>query len=421
MTAQNATSEYIEFLCQRGSISHVVSSPPGASISTLALTQRCLASGIEFPVPLPDGTVGINIEGDVPAALAALDLVIEAVPGAGQVEPRDEVEAADGEASEISPEEGDFTEADVDAIPEEALLQGHSAVDEEDEVASAESETELASDDAISADSEVEPADGTQGSESDGVPMFMRSGSQASSMAASDGPGGGESLGECTAEESDAAGISPEIPAQEDPVEESVSAEADAVDEAFMVMPESEPDAEPEAGPPASDVADRLIALEAAVASLSEGQVQLSSRFDAFDASLEDMVSKPVPRPDAVEFNRGMARMTAAFAHLMRRVDILLDAMPEPGATGGENVAEPLATGLSAIAEAVRASASAQNPAASELTLIASMQETLSHQLAKLIEASQSRQPPEMEEFLLDLRHATAELLAEQSRLAQTG
>ena len=49
------------------------------------------------------------------------------------------------------------------------------------------------------------------------------------------------------------------------------------------------------------------------------------------------------------------------------------------------------------------------------------MQETISHQLAKLIEVHQAAKPPAMEEFLQDLRHATAELLAEQARLSRAG
>ena len=49
------------------------------------------------------------------------------------------------------------------------------------------------------------------------------------------------------------------------------------------------------------------------------------------------------------------------------------------------------------------------------------MQQALSRQLAEVRAAQQATRPPAMEEFLLDLRHATAELLAEQARVAGTG
>ena len=76
MSAENATAEYLDFLLARGAATHVVSAPAGATLSTLALTQRCLASGVDFPVPLPDGTVAIKLDGAVPLALSALDLSI---------------------------------------------------------------------------------------------------------------------------------------------------------------------------------------------------------------------------------------------------------------------------------------------------------------------------------------------------------
>lgn len=366
MTAQDATSEYIDFLRSRGCITHVVAAPPGTALSTLALTQRCLASGIAFPVPLPDGTVGVNIAGDIPPALAALDLVIEGVAGMAG--------AADAETGDP---------ANVEDAPER-------------------------------------PADGPDlGGTTKDVPS----------------PVGLSEAGEDAVPDAIDAGATPEPGASAEPAAanpDSDVAEADAGETGEPApgapVPEDDRRRDIAAAAPAGDrmqeLFDVLSDLEVRIDSLATEQSGLAGRFDGFSETLREVASRPAPRPDASEFNRGMARMTAAFAQAIRRLEDALEGhLATAGVQGGAGVSDALSAGLAGIAEALRASSGlpGDRPATGqpELAVIASMQETMSHQLAKLIEQTHGAQPPVMAEFLLDLRHATAELLAEQARLAQ--
>ena len=72
MSVDDETAAYVEFLRGRGRITHIVSNAVDAEVSTMALVQRCLASGVDVPVPLPDGTVGIHLPDGLPAALKSL-------------------------------------------------------------------------------------------------------------------------------------------------------------------------------------------------------------------------------------------------------------------------------------------------------------------------------------------------------------
>ena len=168
-------------------------------------------------------------------------------------------------------------------------------------------------------------------------------------------------------------------------------------------------------------IVSMLNELEGRFSGLEAGQSGLVARIDSFGQTLDAVAARQPPRPDVSDFNRGIARVTTALNHTLRRVEDSLGEISSGSSKNGADVAGSLSTGLSALAEAVRATQGGHSGTASELAMISSMQETLSHQLAKLLEASQAQRVPVMEEFLLDVRHATAELLAEQARVSKAG
>jgi hypothetical protein len=159
-----------------------------------------------------------------------------------------------------------------------------------------------------------------------------------------------------------------------------------------------------------SELEDRLEAIEV-------GQTSMEKRFDAFSDALHSVACRPVPRPDVVEFNRGLARLTTALAQTLRRMEEAVEANAHQSVQGESD----LARGLATLAEAVKALHECQGGTVSELAVISSMQETQSHQLAKLLESSHTLRASAMDEFLLDVRHATAELIAEQMRALRVG
>lgn len=411
MTSENATAEYIEFLFHRGCISHVVSASPNAPISTLALTQRCLASGIPFPVPLPDGSVGVKVENGIPTALAALDLVIEEVPiGHNEAaseeiapmqlspdDPGDNLAAVHdttqnmAEAPEATEQHLEPADPDLDTTHS----QGNPSEDYADDLHSA-----AQSDDTFEDPELTEPT------------MFVRSGARTVVEAV-----------EPTVEQTGLTSHETDTSVCED-------VDTGFADEAIGGIAETE--AVEVDGAPGEVVADigeadndqvveLLAGIEERVANIVAQQSAIAEQIAAFSVALKDIASRPVPRPDTSEFNRGMAKMTAAFAHTLRRIEYNGEVMQAAQDKGGADIAACLADGFGSLAEAIRVGSPASVGASTELTMIATMQETLSHQLATLIEAQPMHQPPALEEFLLDLRHATAELLAEQTRVLQAG
>ena len=454
MSGQDATSDYLEFLQRHGRISHVVSAPPEHAISTLALTQRCLASGIDFPVPLPDGRVAIKVEGEVPRALAALDLVIERLEDAAASERAisdldwSGEDAFFGASPREEPQERKLQEnADIDAVPTAATGPTDVAADvnawdasDLDEVDSSfaektsgalphDAEPAPADSDNVQDTAADEPFDGGDDDSADVPPMFMRAfgrSAEAEALRADD-------LAEVTEAEDDLAGDLPAAAdmtdAQAVPDEEAPSS-GDAAGLDDQMTDDAPHKTSAAAAEPAPEQLDRILvqldALQRLSDSGAEATARLTETVEALSRSVGALASRPVPRPDTSDFNRGMARMTAALAQTMRRLDMVIErAAPDEDGIDGAGIAEALAGGFASLAEAIRAAnaggAVRADHGQPDLSVIASMQETMGHQLAKLIEAQASPKPPELEEFLLDLRHATAELLAEQARLAKAG
>lgn len=424
MTTQDATLEYIDFLRQRGSISHIVRASPEASLSTLALTQRCLASGIAFPVPLPDGSVGVNVPGEIPPALSALGVVIEAV-GGDPVEvgegAEESVEETVSDAAAEAPAPPDPGPAASDVPGEEC---GREPVEDPDDAAPAgpdapgEDAPFMAEEDVTAPDMIDMPPDAATLAEDPEI-------TELTGMAADDAPADDLVFDDAPRDfpAPDDMAEDP-VPGEEaPPVGDAVSQGEDTAAAPPVDMGAGTPLA-PDATPDwAQSHLDILSDLSVRIDTLTSEQAGLAERLSALSEKIEEVATRPVPRPDATEFNLGMARVTVAVAQALRRLDQALDTLgAEPGRP---DLGAALATGLSGIADAVRAvqgTGPAPDPAQqNDLTLIASMQETLSHQLATLIEAQQSAKLPAMEEFLLDLRHATADLLAEQERRARAG
>ena len=403
MDAATATSDFIEFLLARGCITHVLSAPEGSTLSTLALTQRCLASGIEFPVPLPDGSVAIQVDGDVPVSLSVLDLAIRDVSETRAVDApvgSDGTEA--GVSTEVYADLGDAPEpvsSDMTAEPlfddaplAEPILNEAPMVKPDIEV----SEDTPAEDDA------------------DEVPMFMRSSPEPGMESDTDS--------ECVElsnppEEGEWAEVDEALPAD---APEEVPVEISAIEGTDMPSDVSPDMVATDTGESLVRVLASLGDIEDRVSAICAAQSDMSAQIASIAGALEAVSDRPAPRPDTSEFNRGMARLIAVFSQVIRRLDSLGDQVATNAKANQPDAAALLRDAFSSLADGLGAPSTATAGSQSDLAMIASMQETLSHQLAKLIELNQASNPPQMEEFLLDLRHATAELLAEQTRLSKS-
>ncbi|MEO0916102.1 MAG: hypothetical protein AAFY31_03845 [Pseudomonadota bacterium] len=449
MPEPDATAKYLEFLLDQGAVSHIVSPQSGATLSTLALTQRCLASGVEFPVPLPDGSVAINLAGEVPKALAALDLTIEAYPSSQDAaggdtppEPEDAGMApedasppvdfsAESDAQDEAqlPETQTMAEEPVGEILEEAPESDASEFASDVSTAEGFDASDMPSDDGMDSEetvhdqaTDVTPAAGEEAEES-APPMFIAA-SRDQGAENSTASGSFGSVSETP--DTSAPVMAPDEPDAATELAPEPSDDSEAFDDA---LPEADDTAE------GSDVDDQaraesveriarieamLTQLEGRFAAMETGQAGLAERVEAFSGELGEAVSRPLPRPDVNDFNRGMARIMTALSQSIRRIEEALEN-PAPQQTGdaSSGVAASLSTGLTALADAVRAAHEEQGATSADLAIIASMQKTLSHQLAKLLESNHAQQAPVMEEFLMDIRHATAELLAEQARVAK--
>ena len=426
MSRQDLAEDYIRFLINKGSISHIVKAPPSSSISTLALTQRCLASGIEFPVPMPDGSVAINISGDVPKALAALDLVIE------PVHPNDldegDFDRTPGEFEDVVAERGTDTE---DSKDDENVDDGDIIQDvNQGENPSAErmlGDTHEPSDlPGMGAFEEI-PGEATDEGE-DGPAVFVRSGEQDSVDEGEDVSSEITDSVEDIPDDAEADTLGVDAAESEQCFEEAVIESAQPIEDAPSDMPAFQSDdvsdddvsSQAEAiNEGVERILSKLSAFEARFAALEDGQSGVVGLIDSFGETLDEVASRKIPRPDTSEFNRGVARISTALTQTLRRTDDALNQLATGPKEGGSEVAASLSRGLSALADAVRATQDPRTSASPELAMISSMQETLSHQLAKLLEADHSNGVPAVEEFLLDVRHATAELLAEQARAAK--
>ena len=433
MSGQDATAEYLDFLRARNAVTHIVAAPAGVTLSTLALTQRCLASGVEFPVPLPDGRVAINLAGEVPLALAALDLSIVSA-GSDGAEDRLEEEAdmtfasedaaaLDAALPDTAAHDDDFVEPAADEFDEEdGTFADLSEEDAPTEMPVAADEADLIEDDAPAMEEDADADD-----------AFVDADNLADGSAPQDSVPVEETVADSplylVAEQDDLSTSDADI--AETPSWEDVPTEDAAEDETSMTYAANAADTvdDTESGedmPVPSDARDRIARIEAMLtrledrfASIENGQAGLTAKVETFSGALEDAMSRPVPRPDVSAFNRGMSRMMTALSQTIRRIEDVLEHMLQDGGGGANDVATSLATGLSALADAVRATQTGQSTTAADLEVITGMQKTLSLQLAKLLEASQAQRAPMMEELLMDIRHATAELVAEQARVAR--
>lgn len=380
MPRQDATTDYIEFLSKRGGITHVITAPPDAGQTTLSLTQVCLDCGIPFPVPLPDGSVAINVMGELPDTLTALDVAIRKVPaGTGD---RDGASALIAPPVEPEPEQED--------IANEAA--GGGGLGGTDDTPDIQPDTDRDADDLAvnGADSGFAPAPDSQQSAPEKQIEVL------------DEPIVGESLIDPDPSERETDGERPERVGQND-----------------HVHPKTAP-ANPDR---MQELLDVLTDIEVRIDALAQEQTQLAARFDQFAAILDQMASKPVPRPDATEFNRSMARMTAAFAQAMRRIDDLFETLvAERGTQSDAGIGHSVSIGMAALVDALKGvQMTGSGAGAQALDDVLQMQGALSDQLAALLEIHKAASPPSIEEILLDLRHATAELVAGQTRMAETG
>lgn len=160
MQTTQATADYIRFLSSHDGITHIVSSTSDANSSTLALTQKCLASGVDFPVPLPDGTVGINVPDGVPEKLLSFAVVVDAIT---ENEGRDAAPAEEVEADNGDDEEEDISVAAHDVAETPDVTEDAQPLPDEPEMSAAEPAIEPQEDVGESVDEPVLEETGLEG------------------------------------------------------------------------------------------------------------------------------------------------------------------------------------------------------------------------------------------------------------------
>lgn len=361
MLPEDGTHEYIQFLRRRGSITHIVSGQPGGKISTLALTQRCLANGISCPVPLPDGTVGINAPEGVPAALAGPEVSVE--PLASTVEPElqeptkpslplarlqaidaklGKLETALSEDKQVPKSDTNTSPQEVDVPPPSSSLIEENAHLEEPVVEDTVEETDL-----------VDPA--------------------ASPVADA---------------EIDHDLVHSEDGIQEAPMPEDASLESNGRAETPIF---TEQKTEERLSEQFTKMCEDISKLNN---SISEVQSAMESRLDTIESAISQGAQKPLPRPDTSQFNSSIAKMMTAFAAGLRRLETVADNIerqpPEMTEEQGRSD-DPLRT-------------------------LAALQKTMALQVASLLEGHQASKTPEIKELLADVRLAIAELSESNSQ-----
>lgn len=538
MSVEEETAAYVEFLLGLGRISHIVTAASGAEVSTMALVQRCLASGAEMPVPLPDGTVAVHLPDGVPAALESLKVSVTELaereeaqdaapeePGQGSMERLDAIDAAlrDIEASMTSSEETPAAEmAPPELIDEDVDLPNPEHEAEIDEPMSAEnapsesadfaeegppledtSEPVEELDSSPTVDDVSEPVleddanvvvaqDNTDDPEADAAEEVADIQEEAESEAVA--PIAFDEVAEDTEEvivsEDDAAVVPAEEetldgsdsalgPTQVEPseTEENHSEESVAEDPLEIpsepVAPGEEPSDQAEQAEEAEPIADSLVqptevtptdeepadaapSIEEATLELTpeqivsdeggsgavtetpthlsdaEGYAVIADKLDALSDAIaeqsrrldniaekqEALASRPIPRLDTSEINRWFARFTTAFSQALARLERVIEenglgSEVTTAPSGLDEIKANLSTVVTLLTEA-----RSEGSDGAQIAKVIELQEVTMRQVSALMEVGLMGSEPVLSEFLTDLRHTIAELIADQKRLA---
>ncbi|MEL6644558.1 MAG: hypothetical protein AAFQ79_11520 [Pseudomonadota bacterium] len=439
---QDSAQDHIELLLSQNRITHIITGSGERPLSGAALIQRCLSAGLENPVPLPDGTVAVHMPQGLPDTLAALNLSARALHPDGEpaaapphVSDRERLAAIDAAIQELEARIG----RDLAAVTGHRNPPVEPAAEPVDEAPGNEGEPAL---EAGARDSEPmgdpllltaenmgpaphpeEPVEDAADNE-DGIfeLSFLPDGSEPAageSGSAADGSGvdsleSEPVLGECEPDEADPTDSGAEMDASD--------ATSVGVDHAGAALQGSEVFAPTEAGlgAPGRDdavtqLSERLVALETVMSDQREA-------FAAMSAAVHEVADRPLPRPDMSEANRAFARFTTAFAHALGRLERVSDglqSMSEAAETDGvAGGMDGLGAGLSDLAAAI-ARASERPAQGPDVAHLVSLQTVMIRQLAAILDAQRPKANDAVEEFLADLRHNVAEIVAEETQSAR--
>ena len=175
--------------------------------------------------------------------------------------------------------------------------------------------------------------------------------------------------------------------------------------------------AEPLVAPGADHVVD---AMAAQIEELTEAIAGQEREITALGAQLAALAERPVPRPDMSEANGHMARFATAFARALERLEAAsarLETLSDPQQdTTIVEALEAIGATVSDVAEHVAGGSG--RVISPDLERMIALQEVLVRQTATILDARPVGHDFAMSEFLTDLRHTIAELIAEQKRTA---
>ncbi|MEM1063853.1 MAG: hypothetical protein AAGJ74_00005, partial [Pseudomonadota bacterium] len=166
--------------------------------------------------------------------------------------------------------------------------------------------------------------------------------------------------------------------------------------------------------------------LKATMARFSTALATVLGRLDSFSDSM--IAAAATPPAESVSQVVADALDTAGLMSLSERLDTLAERLDEPqlkGGPGGES-GDAIGAGLSDLARALSEGTERREIAATELLSrelgeISSLQHAIVTQLSALVDKRGGPPRNGMDEFLTDLRHAIAEIFADEKRKRLAG
>ena len=408
MTTEDGTQDYIQFLRQRGIITHIVSGNSGEMIPTEALIQDCVAHDVACPVPLPDGTVGINVPDGVPAALAALGLSIEAI------ETTEKVSSDPGEGRESIDQTLDQieaaltgTDAALDAT-HKANLAATLAFDDAEESAWDSDADEIGSGDTSNAwdapAAFVAPVSEPEIEEAHKVESAPQSETAFQDQPEEAAPDPLVSMmDEVLSDDVPDASSEPEIQPRHLLEPEDAEKETEIEIEAFEAPDEMKPEEEGE----------------------NPDSVQSAVHSDRAAFVPEESIAAAPSGTDQTEaINDKLARVLNTQEEILDRLDLISDMQTSAGISdfdvGTDRLMTAFNTALKRFNEASANETMGNVPfssTGSDVRILAALQEIMALQMANLLQDQPSDTDPALLEMIMDLRHAVAELAAGQDGL----
>lgn len=406
MTNDLYAEDQIRLLLRYGRVTHIVTTSPDSPLSPLGLVQRCLSANIEHAVPLGEGSAAIYAPNGVPRSLGVFDIRAEEIdlakyadcaqtpvtehPAAGEAS--DEAEGATPESPNFDNDDTSLnTERDDTLSTEERELSNPApdlSENWDEQARSHQMEQPGADASAIECSKQETVSETTLASNGDASSTedLHYTGKVQSDEPATDPVSSGSEPSNENAPSSAERGpeIDPLKLAKE--IAEAMSqldGERDRCGTAHQVQDD-----------PGSGVSEILAASET-----------IGKRLSTLEARIEDLATKPFPRPDTSGLNALMSRFAAGLSVALRRLEDAVDTLESGHARTSQSPTEP--------DDDTRAQ-QPEDTILRELGELASLQHMTLQQVATLIDATGSGSSVAQEAFLNDLRHAIAEIIAEQ-------